>query len=148
MDRRISLLNKATEEVKDFQQRLQASVGLEEWSDVAVCALLQALSDEVDVAETLMRLVPVDTPLKIISDLLSMWCWRTDDNGAQIVRTAERWITALEDPRRVEVALTLDVYPFVDPNERLARIRRVEQRWPQLGGCCRPIIDFTVSRGA
>jgi hypothetical protein len=137
----------ALNEVAELQRLKEASADLSTWQDGAVCALLDALSADGDVAEGLWKVIPADTSAVMVADLLSLWTWRTDDNGSAIMRTAEKWITNLDDPRRIEAALQMDGYPFLDPVERKRRLQLTQERYPHLSELCRPIIEYTESRG-
>jgi hypothetical protein len=137
----------ALNEVLEFQRLRKASADLSAWQDDAVRALLDALSPEGDVAEQLWKVIPADADVTVVADLLSLWTWRTDDNGSAIMRTTERWVADLDDPRRIEAALQMDGLPFRDAAERKRRLQLVQERYPYLAGLCRPIIEYTESRG-
>lgn len=78
---------------------------------------------------------------KDIADLLSILCWMGTDNGAGIRREAEEWLTTATDAQRVEVALHLEAYPFLDQFEMERVLRNVASKHSHLGGRCFELIE-------
>ena len=89
--------------------------------------------------------LPKEASVQDVADLLSLWSWRTDDNGASIMRAVERWIEECANAKQIEVGLNLDAYPYVDHQLRIDRLQLVATKFPELAGRCRAIID--QSRG-
>ena len=112
-------------------------------TDRDVCALLAAYPSGSEVADLLWADLPADMKTEDVADLLSLWCWRTDDNGSQIMRTVERWIDESTDARKVGVAISLDAFPFIDHSTRLARMRSLGTKFPQFRSRCESIIAQT-----
>ena len=113
--------------------------------DSIICELLKSYSDDESVAEVLWDELPSECDVQDIADLLALWSWRDNDNGAQVMRTLEHWIIQLVDERRVAVALNLDAYPFTDPAERVVYLKKAGEKYPALQNKCREIIDWTKS---
>lgn len=55
-------------------------------NDDAVLRLLNAYADADSVADYLQRDLPANYRVEDVADLLSLWCWRTGDNSAMIMR--------------------------------------------------------------
>ena len=81
--------------------------------------------------------LPDDASVKDIADLLSLWSWRTDDNGARIMRGVERWIRpgreceanrSRAEPRRLPVHRSSG--PCFSPAIDSREIPRVGQTLP------------------
>ena len=136
MSQRAPLIAAAFDEVS----RWRADSG--STSDQAVRALLAAYPPD-RVADLLWADLPESVSTTDVADLLSLWTWRTDDNGASIMRTMERWIDECADSRKVAVALNLDAYPFVDHRLRLARLKLLAARFPEHRSRCESMIDAT-----
>jgi hypothetical protein len=77
-----------------------------------------------------------------VADLLAMWTWIVEDNGTEIYRAAERWITGCCDPRQIAVALSLEAIPFTDPKVCIAELRKVAAVFPELRECCERFIEI------
>lgn len=109
--------------------------------DDAVVRLLNAYADADSVADCLWQDLPDDYRIEDVADLLSLWCWRTDDNGALIMRAVERWIVECADENKVEVALSLGAYPFIDSDVCIANLKRAGTTFPALAARCERIIS-------
>jgi hypothetical protein len=112
-------------------------------NDDLACALLRAYPAGESIANSLWAELPADAASADIADLLSLWIWRTDDNGAAIMRAVESWITEHIDPKRVEVALSLEGYPFIDDQVRIHALHQLEEVFPQFAPRCQEIIEQT-----
>jgi hypothetical protein len=82
-------------------------------ADDLVLQLLQSYSSGDSLADLLWADLPEDAPVADVADLLSLWSWRTDDNGSSIRRAVERWIEEGRSQKQIAVALNLDAHPFV-----------------------------------
>lgn len=111
--------------------------------DDAVYELLASYQGRGQVADLLWADLPPATSVEDVADLLNLWSWRTDDNGAQIMRTAERWIDECVNSKKVGVAISLEAFPFVDDRVRLARMMLVGERFPEHRHRCEYIIAET-----
>ena len=110
-------------------------------SDAAVCSLLDSYSTEGSLADLLWSDLPSNCDLQDVADLLSLWSWRTNDNGSQIMRAVERWIVEGTDLRKISVALSLDALPFIDPEVAIAELKRVMAKFPQFESRCEAMIQ-------
>lgn len=95
---------------------------------------------EEGLAERLLADIPADCPPALIADLLDILAWITSDNGAAIHRQAETWLRSGENLRRIQVALSLEVYPFLDQTEMERILRQVATRHPEVAGRCQDLI--------
>jgi len=72
---------------------------------------------ENQLADRLVGAIPSTVSWEVVADLLGILTWSTSDNGAAIMRTAERWLREGDDNRKLQIALNLDAYPFRDRTE-------------------------------
>ena len=110
-------------------------------NDETVLRLLGEYGETSDVAELLWADLPATYWRVDAADLLTLWAWRTDDNGAKIMRTLERWVSECSDESKVWVALHQDAYPFIDHRSRIDYLLRVKSAFPALGQHCQSMID-------
>jgi hypothetical protein len=96
---------------------------------------------EAGLADRLASEIPPEVPWELVVDLLDILAWSTSDNGAAISRTAEAWLRAGDDPRRVRIALDLEVYPFLDRAEMEGVLRGIVARYPDLSHRCEELIE-------
>lgn len=106
-----------------------------------VLCLLGEYGATSDVAELLWADLPATYRREDVADLLTLWAWRTNDNGAHIMRTLERWVSECSDESKVWVALHQDAYPFIDHRSRIDYLLRVKSAFPALGQHCQSMID-------
>jgi hypothetical protein len=78
---------------------------------------------------------PQTSPL-VVADLLSILFWSSSDNGASIRRTAEGWLEACIDEWKIQVALHLESYPFLEAEKMRATLEKVAARFPALRAPC------------
>lgn len=104
--------------------------------DSHILLLLDTYEMDNEVAELLWRDLPANVDLHDVADLLSLWAWRDNDNGARTMRTLERWIASCSDEQQVWVALHQDAYPFLSHVERIAHLRRIQEAFPSLSERC------------
>lgn len=109
--------------------------------DETVLRLLADYGETSDVAELLWADLPATYYREDVADLLSLWSWRTKDNGAHIMRTLERWVSECSDESKVWVALHQEAYPFIDHMSRIDYLLKVKSAFPTLGQHCQSIID-------
>src|SRR5262249_39501992 len=83
-----------------------------------------------DLAERLYADIPAECPWEVVADLFSILLWTTSDNGKAMIQTAEGWLLARDDARRVRIALNLDGYPFSLPAEMEQVLAQVAERFP------------------
>lgn len=95
---------------------------------------------EHDLAERLYAEIPLNYAWEVVADLLGILSWTTSDNGSAITRTAERWLIAAEDLRKVRIALHLDVYPFLDREQMERVLEQVAAIHPDVSERCADLI--------
>ncbi|MCB1099234.1 MAG: hypothetical protein KDN22_26930 [Verrucomicrobiae bacterium] len=101
--------------------------------------LIRELGEE-RIAERILDLSHPEIPWEDTAAILAVMVWSTSDNGAQISRDAERWISECKDERRAFVALNLDCYPFLDPSEMEASLCQLAEHFPALSDRCHAMI--------
>ena len=105
-----------------------------------VAALVPEYPPE-ELADVLIDDIPIAVPWEVVSDILGILIWSTEDNGSSIMRTAEKWLLDAQDLRRIQVALNLDVYPFKTNDQMQRVLTEVVQRFPEVDMFCRALID-------
>ena len=100
------------------------------------------------VADRIVDDIPATIPWEVAADLLGMLMWTTMDNGASIVRAAEQWLNAAVDLRRVQIALSLDVYPFKNNQAMQHVLANVARRFPDLAQQCDRCVAERAQSGA
>lgn len=95
---------------------------------------------EADLAERLLEAISEECPWEVVADLLGILCWQTTDNGAELMRSAEEWLRAGDDLRRVRIALHMEAYPFLDRAEMERVLLRVAFRLPAVAARCAELI--------
>jgi len=103
-------------------------------------ALLVADYGEVNLAERIAEEVPTSVSWEVVADLLSILEWSTSDNGASIHRTTEQWLSDSLDIRKIQIALHLDVYPFLEFGQMKQVLGRLALAWPQVASQCEALI--------
>lgn len=112
-------------------------------SDDTVMRLLDEYEDDSDLAELLWADLPATYRAEDVAVLLDLWTWRTNDNGARIGRTLERWIVESSDERKVWIALNQEAYPFIDGNIRITHLLRLKSAFSALEERCDAMIAFS-----
>src|SRR5262249_39984176 len=69
---------------------------------------------ESGLAERLYTLIPRHRPWEDVADLFGILIWSTSDNGDALIKTTEQWLREAVDLRQVQIALNLDIYPFLE----------------------------------
>ena len=102
--------------------------------------LLHSYLKEGNPAELLWADLPQQREVEDVADLLGLWCWYGNDNGALIHRTAEAWIRTCGDQEKVAVALNLEVYPFIDAGEMQQALSKAAEAFPSLRPRCEKLV--------
>ena len=76
----------------------------------------------------------------IIADLFGILVWSTSDNGRGLSQETEQWLVQADDPRKIKIALNLDVCPFLERKKMESVLNRVANKYPQLANECRHLI--------
>jgi hypothetical protein len=111
-------------------------------------SLLVAEWGESNLAERLLTEVPASVPWEVAADLLGILQWSTQDNGAAISRQADLWLIEAKDPRRIQVALHLDTYPFRSIAQMSAVLAEVATHHPEVANRCTQLIHQRRGQGA
>jgi len=102
--------------------------------------LLALIGETPDLAARVYAAIPADYPWRPIADLLGIFIWSTSDNGTAITSTTEEWLLDGSDPRRVLIALHLDVYPFRSAAKMVEVLSRIALTMPEAAAECRRLI--------
>ncbi|MBM3992638.1 MAG: hypothetical protein FJ303_00550 [Planctomycetes bacterium] len=100
---------------------------------------------ENNLADRLNTAIPQNYPWDIVASLFDILSWTCiengiNDNGAAISRTIEGWLQENDDTRRIQIALNLEVYPFIDQKEMEMTLDEVANRHPQFRDRCKDLI--------
>jgi hypothetical protein len=106
----------------------------------AVHAIVENLG-EADLADHLIDAIPQSVPVERVATLFNLLAWQTEDNGSASTRAAERWLLEGRDLRRCSVALSLDVYPFIDEQEMYRVLSSLASTLSQLTHACESLIS-------
>jgi hypothetical protein len=101
---------------------------------------------ELDLADWLFANIPESIPFLLVAKLFNLLAWQTDDNGSAMTRTIERWLAEGTDLRKIQIALNLDVYPFLDKREMYQVLSRVAEAHPQVADKCQQLISSRKNR--
>lgn len=134
MNARLPLLAVALEQVATLRQSGFRG------DDSAVLQLLRVYGEGEHLVSSLWADLPNGCPREDVADLLALWSWRTNDNGAAITRTLEGWIRECSDELKVWVALHQDAFPFVAHADRISHLATVAQTFPSLAPRCEALI--------
>ncbi|WP_447792200.1 MULTISPECIES: hypothetical protein [Pseudomonas] len=101
---------------------------------------------EPELADRLFADIPESTPFLLVTKLFDLLAWQTEDNGSAITRTVERWLVESTNPRKVQIALNLEVYPFPDEHEMYRVLSQVAVALPQMADRCQELITARRNR--
>ena len=96
---------------------------------------------EAGLAERLYEAIPREQPWQDVADLFGILIWSTSDNGRALPRTTEHWLRDASDARQVQIALHLDVYPFLDRETMEQVLGEVPAKFPEVAERCRELIE-------
>lgn len=137
MNDRASLLAAALEQVATL--RRSGFRG----DDGAVLHLLRYCGEGDHLVSSLWADLPEGSLREDVADLLGLLVWRTNDNGAAIMRTLERWIRECSDELKIWVAVHQEAYPFIAHADRINHLVEVAKRFPSLAPRCEAMIAQT-----
>jgi hypothetical protein len=111
-------------------------------------AAIVAEFGEVNLANILFSEIPRTVPFELVSELLDLLIWQTNDNGADIAKTIETWLREGTDNRKLLIALNIhDIYPFADSEE----MERILTHLARTNGCvssrCKELIWWRRNEG-
>ena len=103
-------------------------------------AVVEAFGEE-GLADRLFNDIPDSVPFNLVCRLFDLLTWQTNDNGAAIYRTVERWLIEGRDLRKAQIALNLDFFPFPDEQQMYRVLSLLAAKVPQLADRCEQLIS-------
>lgn len=76
----------------------------------------------------------------VVADLFGILIWSTSDNGHELIKETEQWLIKSYSPRKILIALNLDVYPFLERAEMETVLNNIISKYPSLAEECNKII--------
>ena len=96
---------------------------------------------EADLANRLYEAIPRGRPWQDIADMFGILIWSTSDNGHALTSTTEQWLRDTTDVRQVQIALHLDVFPFMDRATMEQVLSKVAATFPEVAQRCRELTE-------
>lgn len=100
---------------------------------------------EENLADRLFSDIPDSISFMQVARLFDFLAWQTEDNGSAMTRAIERWLVEGTNLRKVQIALNLDVYPFLDEREMYRVLSDVAVSLPEMADRCQQIISSRKS---
>ena len=100
---------------------------------------------EENLADRLFADIPDSISFMQVARLFDFLAWQTEDNGSAMTRAIERWLVEGTNLRKVQIALNLDVYPFLDEHEMDRVLSDVAVSLPEMADRCQQIISSRKS---
>ncbi|TNB98437.1 hypothetical protein FHG55_05140 [Pseudomonas jessenii] len=100
---------------------------------------------EENLADRLFADIPNSISFMQVARLFDFLAWQTEDNGSAMTRAIERWLVEGTNLRKVQIALNLDVYPFLDEHEMDRVLSDVAVSLPEMADRCQQIISSRKS---
>ncbi|WP_210557268.1 MULTISPECIES: hypothetical protein [unclassified Pseudomonas] len=100
---------------------------------------------EENLADRLFADIPDSISFMQVARLFDFLAWQTEDNGSAMTRAIERWLVEGTNLRKVQIALNLDVYPFLDEREMDRVLSDVAVSLPEMADRCQQIISSRKS---
>ena len=100
---------------------------------------------EENLADRLFADIPDSISYMQVARLFDFLAWQTEDNGSAMTRAIERWLVEGTNLRKVQIALNLDVYPFLDEREMDRVLSDVAVSLPEMADRCQQIISSRKS---
>ena len=100
---------------------------------------------EENLADRLFADIPDSISYMQVARLFDFLAWQTEDNGSAMTRAIERWLVEGTNLRKVQIALNLDVYPFLDEREMDRVASDVAVSLPEMADRCQQIISSRKS---
>ena len=110
----------------------------------AVRAVVVEFGEE-NLADRLFADIPDSISFMQVARLFDFLAWQTEDNGSAMTRAIERWLVEGTNLRKVQIALNLDVYPFLDEREMDRVLSDVAVSLPEMADRCQRIISSRKS---
>ena len=83
-----------------------------------------------------------------IANLFSILEWSTSDNGTELSRETNQWLKEANDERKINIAMNLTTYPFLEFQEMVKVLNHVAERFPSLKRNCEEMIRKRCEIGA
>lgn len=96
---------------------------------------------EAGLADRLYSAIPRVRPWQDIAEMFAILIWSTSDNGHALTCTTERWLREATDVRQVQIALHLDVYPFLDRATMEQVFSKLTVTFPEVAQQCRELME-------
>jgi hypothetical protein len=100
---------------------------------------------EENLADRLFTDIPDSISFMQVARLFDFLAWQTEDNGSAMTRAIERWLVEGTNLRKVQIALNLDVYPFLVEHEMYRVLSDVAASLPEMADKCQQIISSRKS---
>ena len=83
-----------------------------------------------------------------IADLFSILEWSTSDNGTELSRETDQWLKDANDERKINIAMNLTSYPFLQFSKMVKVLNAIAKRFPNLKRNCEEMIEKRRNIGA
>ncbi|OLU28200.1 hypothetical protein BVH03_12915 [Pseudomonas sp. PA15(2017)] len=97
---------------------------------------------ELNLANRLFEEIPETVAAGLVGDLFNLLAWQTTDNGSAMTREVETWLREGQDARKITIALSLDVYPFIDAHEMYQVVSKIAAANPEIAERCQALITL------
>lgn len=101
--------------------------------------LLETFGEE-DIANRLYEEIDTTIDWEVVADLYAILIWSTSDNGTSLTKTTDDWITQCENERKIQIALNLDTYPFMNKDEMEYKLQLTASSFSKLAEQCYKLI--------
>ena len=82
-----------------------------------------------------------ELPASALSEVLDRLIWCFDDNGRELLKGRELWLSS-NDKFKIEVALLMDeVFPYETINEMEDKLHQISKKWPEFSERCLDLIN-------
>ena len=105
----------------------------------AVDCLLSEYGEK-NLAERLYSDIDPNIPWEVVADLYAILIWSTSDNGHALTNVTEQWLENCTCLRQVQIALNLDVYPFLNKSKMDKVLNKVALEFPETSETCSKMI--------
>ncbi|MEW6129431.1 MAG: hypothetical protein AB1757_20490 [Acidobacteriota bacterium] len=95
---------------------------------------------ENNLAERLYNDIPPEWTWGIVADLFAILIWSTSDNGHALTNVTDQWLEQGDDLRKIQIALHLDTYPFLQRDKMNSVLSSLATRYPIVADRCNELI--------
>ncbi len=103
---------------------------------------------EENLADRLYNEIDSSIHWKVVADLYAILIWSTSDNGSKLTCATDRWISECEEERKIQIALHLDTYPFLNGREMVEKLNKVAAKFPSVSDKCIKLINSRAEQNA